>query len=393
MSNILEAANKCTGCGLCSFVCPKHCIQLNERASDHFKYPEINSDECINCGLCLKSCPTLKEFKIGKSDAYCYQMQPINDLLKSSSGGTFQAIAKYFLLNNGVVYGAAWDNLKVHHIRIDNVVNLDKVLKSKYIQSEINTRVYEEIKADVENGTNVLFSGTPCQCAAVANMFAKRPSNLFLIDIICRGISNQWAFDQSIKAVESFLDCKIKDFDFRHNQGANKNNKLFKFEFEKRSKTKVCYGEYDYFPYYKMFQSGKGYRESCYNCQFRSKNRASDITLGDFWGFKKDSFHKSLIIANTSKGSEILQNVFNHLDLVDYDSTTKLNKGYYGNPSSRSLAEIKRFGEISIIQNELESYKKQKEKIKVKNLFKRLLNVFKHNKYEIGFTYKIKKIK
>lgn len=394
MNNILNVSDKCTGCGLCSFVCPKQCIKLVERDTDHFKYPQIDISKCINCGLCLKSCPTLKEFKTMKNDAFSYQLQPDNDLFKSSSGGAFQTIAKYFLKNNGIVYGAAWDNdLKVNHIRINDVVDLDKILKSKYIQSAVSDEIYSQIKNDVNDGLSVLFCGTPCQCAAVANIFSIKPTNLYLIDIICRGISNQWVFDQSVKAVEKFMNCKIRNFDFRFNQSLDTNNKIFKFDFDKNGKSKRCYGEFDYFPYYKLFQSGKGYRESCYNCQFRSKNRASDITLGDFWGHKEKSFHKSLVIANTYNGLDLVSKIFDKLETTDYDSTIKLNKGYYANPSSRSILDIEKFSNISILINEFKKNKMIKNRIKFKNFFKRIINIFKRNKYEIGFTYKVMSIK
>lgn len=44
----------CVGCGFCSDICPKHCIDIVHR-NGAFK-PHISND-CINCGLCLKICP------------------------------------------------------------------------------------------------------------------------------------------------------------------------------------------------------------------------------------------------------------------------------------------------------------------------------------------------
>ena len=60
-------------------------------------------------------------------------------VLNSSSGGIFGEIAHYFLENNGIVYGAAYDQqLSVNHIRVDENKNLWKIQGSKYVQSNLN---------------------------------------------------------------------------------------------------------------------------------------------------------------------------------------------------------------------------------------------------------------
>ena len=66
----------------------------------------------------------------------CYSK---NELIynNSASGGIFSELARYVLENDGVVFGAAFVNLKVKHIRIDNLEELYKVQKSKYIQSDL----------------------------------------------------------------------------------------------------------------------------------------------------------------------------------------------------------------------------------------------------------------
>ena len=46
----------CTGCMLCTSVCPKKCIHkaMNEEG---FIYPQVDILECIDCGICYKKCP------------------------------------------------------------------------------------------------------------------------------------------------------------------------------------------------------------------------------------------------------------------------------------------------------------------------------------------------
>lgn len=47
--------NLCISCGICKAVCPKNCIELNNRKG--LKVPVIDKDKCVNCGICFKVCP------------------------------------------------------------------------------------------------------------------------------------------------------------------------------------------------------------------------------------------------------------------------------------------------------------------------------------------------
>ena len=66
-------------------------------------------------------------------------------------------------------------------------------------------------------------------------------------------------------------------------------------------------------------------RPSCYNCQFRNGKSHSDITLGDFWGIQSikpelfDNNGISAIIVNTKKGSDIIEQNKNGLQVVNVD--------------------------------------------------------------------------
>ena len=73
--------------------------------------------------------------------------------------------------------------------------------------------------------------------------------------------------------------------------------------------TKV--GDLDDIPYCLGFFYQITKRNSCYDCKQRSINRASDITLGDFWGINKlkpeiEDFEQgySSVITNTTKGEQ-----------------------------------------------------------------------------------------
>lgn len=86
---------------------------------------------------------------------------------QSSSGGVFYALAQTVINQGGVVYGCAFDeNLNVQHIRCKTMDEVVCCMGSKYSQSDLGDSL-EKANEDINAGRNVLFTGTPCQIAAV----------------------------------------------------------------------------------------------------------------------------------------------------------------------------------------------------------------------------------
>ena len=48
--------NICTGCALCTVVCPNKAISLSPN-SEGFLFPKVNDMLCVNCGKCYENCP------------------------------------------------------------------------------------------------------------------------------------------------------------------------------------------------------------------------------------------------------------------------------------------------------------------------------------------------
>ena len=151
-------------------------------------YPIIDHSRCTDCGLCRKKCPTNTVFTYHKPvKAFATWSKDYETYKMSASGGIATEIARYIILSGGAVYGcASLPDIKIKHIRIDNVDDLPLLQGSKYVQSDI-VSIIRPLKEDIKVGKPVCFIGTPCQVAAIRNIYKDKPDNLYLIDLIYGG--------------------------------------------------------------------------------------------------------------------------------------------------------------------------------------------------------------
>lgn len=86
----------------------------------------------------------------------------------SSSGGMFHALASCVIDDfGGVVYGCAFDkSMRAVHIRCETMAEAERCMGSKYSQSDMGDSI-RMVRKDLDAGRTVLFTGTPCQVAAV----------------------------------------------------------------------------------------------------------------------------------------------------------------------------------------------------------------------------------
>ena len=341
-NNTIESMNQhtdCCGCSACVHLCPKGAISMKED-DDGFKIPRINYELCINCGICYNECPQLKQKQIEplKQRGYAAKTKDTLALSKSASGGLFYQCAKKILDKKGVVYGAAYNKeLSVNHTRIETLQDLPLLQGSKYVQSHMND-TFKFVKEDLENGKDVLFSGTPCQVAGLKTYLRKSYERLITIDIICHGVPSQKMFKKSVEHDESKMGSQMTNYEFR-----NKEKRGWDTNFKKTfNNGKTSYGSGKLDAYYKAFLDGEIYRECCYKCQYANMQRPSDMTLGDFWGIEKElpDFNAydgvSCVIVNTEKGQALLDDISNELVIkeVDLDQIVKHNHNLSA-PTSR----------------------------------------------------------
>jgi len=313
-----DSKNKaeCSGCTACYLSCPVHAISMKED-EEGFVYPEIQPDVCINCNLCRKVCSWEHSdySNAEKPLTLAAVLKDKDERQRSTSGGAFYSIASWVLRQNGVVYGAAFDDrLQLKHIGVDNIVDLQKLRGSKYLQSSLEN-VFNEVKEKLEEGKCCYFTGTGCQIAGLKSFLRKDYPTLLTSDLVCHGVPSQKLFNEHIAYLEHKYHDKVVDYKFRdYKVGGGCEACGF------ANREPVIKPTYELSPYLYSFMYGYTYRSSCYNCHFARVPRQGDITIADFWGVEKyfpeldRSCGTSLLFVNTDKGRDVWEKVSDDFD-------------------------------------------------------------------------------
>lgn len=286
--------SQCCGCEACRSVCPKDCISM-KADKEGFVYPQVDLSQCIDCKLCEKVCPVLHPATSTKAPlAYAGINNDTDIRLQSSSGGIFTLIAEQILQKNGVVFGACFDKQwNVVHRYTETKEGLSRFRGSKYVQSHIGDS-FLQAKRFLDEGREVLFSGTPCQIAGLKNFLRKPYQNLLTVDVVCHGVPSPKVWQKylhesvckvyHIRQSSSFpLADKIANISFRSKE---KGWKGFCMSIVYKNQKKEVIPFYND-TYMNIFLSNLSLRPSCYACPAKLHHTQSDITLADFWGIDR----------------------------------------------------------------------------------------------------------
>ena len=339
--NLVKSKNECCGCTACMNICPKHAIKMEED-EEGFLYPKIDDNLCINCGLCEKTCAFQHGYKLNsrlnKMKVYAIKNKSTEVRDKSTSGGIFYEIANNVLKNNGVIYGVVFDeNFHTKHTRTDNIDGIKKMMGSKYSQSELGD-TYTNIKNDLKNGKEVLFTGTPCQVGGIIKYLQNvDTSKLILVDIVCHGIPSPKLFKEYISFLENKKGKKVTEYYHRSKINGWNQTEEVRFNDEKLDfKSRLSQ------TWKRIFYTDLALRPSCYNCKYTNTERPGDITIGDFWGIElfnpefADNKGVSLVMVNTEKGNKILEKIKDNLII----SNQEIEKAIIKNPQIKEPTKV-----------------------------------------------------
>lgn len=222
----------------------------------------------------------------------------------SRSGGVFTALTDAVLDAGGVIYGCALDeHFEAEHCRAATREERDAFRGSKYVQSRMGD-TYLQVKADLENGTPVLFSGTPCQVDGLLSFLQAAHvdrTQLITLDILCHGVPSPRVWRDYLQYASN--GRTVKSVDFRDKA---------RFGWRASMETLVVDGEaVSSKQYNTLFYGHNTLRESCFACPYKTTRRVSDITIGDYWGIEKldrafdDDKGVSLVLLNTPHGEAL----------------------------------------------------------------------------------------
>lgn len=276
-----EAKKECTGCGACYNICPVNAIKMIPDTEGFFK-PEIDGKTCIHCNRCADICPQVHYERRNDDNPSCYAVQASDEIrMASSSGGVFSVLADYIFERGGYVCGAAYDtDLRgVSMIMIHDRSEMEKLRGSKYVYAKPGS-IYAQVKEKLKQNAYVLFSGTPCQVAALNKYLGGNYDTLITVDILCGGTPPEKIYRMYVdelsergKVEKISFRCKKYGWDY------------YGIEYTYEDGTTHFRPLKD--PYFKDFVKWLYVGKACAECTFAAPARPGDFSMGDFWQIEK----------------------------------------------------------------------------------------------------------
>ena len=292
-------------------------------------------------------------------------------------------MAEQILSEGGVVYGAAFDeNWSVAHIRITDCKDLDKLRRSKYVYSKLAFSV-KNVEEDLKQNRKVLFSGVPCQVAAVRKKVGN-DTNLLCVEVVCHGAPETYFWNRYLEELCSLLGENKEDIssiNFRDKRtGWKRYSFTLKFNDGKEFSQKASSNAY-----MMAFLANYTVRKVCFNCQFKYPGgSAADITLGDFWGIEKvasnlnNNLGTTVVIMRTERGENAAK-LIKVDSSIDFSDAHKYNSAICAPPPMPADYEKFQYEAHSTdrLTPVFEKFIRDKKSHKLKKLIKRCIRLFK----------------
>ncbi|MBQ7606396.1 MAG: polysaccharide pyruvyl transferase family protein [Desulfovibrionaceae bacterium] len=315
---IAEHDLRCSGCAACMAACPEHAITMRPD-EEGFLFPVIDRKKCTDCGVCDSVCQIHHTRKNAWRD-HCYAARNANEeaVAFSSSGAIFPMLADYVLAQGGYVFGCVIDDdFTVRHMGTQSTKDVRRMCKSKYVQSDMGDCL-QQVKNLLDAQEFVFFTGTPCQVSGLVAFLDKDYDNLLTMDMLCHGVPSPQLLKRYI--ADAATHHEISEIQFRDKvEGWNKSVRMTWLDRGGHYLQSLWHSDD---PYMRAFALNHSLRHSCGTCRYATPQRASDITVCDFWCIDNvlpsinDNKGISGLMVNTDKGERVVQDLWDHFSVL-----------------------------------------------------------------------------
>lgn len=276
-------------------------------------------------------------------------------VLSSASGGVFYELAKTVLEDRGIVIGAVWrDDLLVEHRAVDSLEDLPLLQGSKYLPSDMRN-VYGAMRLALKAGRKVLFSGLPCQTAAIRKVFGD-DLNLLICAVFCHSVPGLEIWKQYLKDIGRVLPAHIKKIRFRDKHSGWRNAEIVLEDSDGKELFRESVSSNAYM---RAFIAGLSSRECCLQCKFKMEACRADVLIGDFWGVEHSCFGVdddrgvNAVIVYSEKGLHLIERSKLLAEHVELEQIVKWNPAveHAVRPDIRKRMKfLSRYKSVGVIQ-------------------------------------------
>lgn len=197
---------------------------------------------------------------------------------------------------------------------------------------------FSKIKALLNDGELVCFTGTPCQVGGLKRFLMKDYENLITVDVVCRSIPSPILYKKYLSWQKSRYHSQIKKINFRSKTYGYRSGSLT-IDFTNGSKYSGS-NRVDLFM--KSFHGNIASRPACYDCKFKTKDRCSDFTVFDCWKPEQvvtvplhdDDKGYSNVIMHSEKAKQIINKIQN---IQKYSADSEKMFQFTGGMESHSI--------------------------------------------------------
>jgi coenzyme F420-reducing hydrogenase beta subunit len=316
MENITKHTEyPCSGCGVCTAVCPKLAIRLEPDSAGFFT-ARVDENLCVNCGLCVKVCARFDAEIAGAdlraSKLFALQSADPGTVKRCSSGGLAHELALAALREGGKAVGAVYD-LKTNRVRhqvVDTEAGIIALDGSKYLQSNPQ-KAFTELLAEAKRDSTAHFTvlGTPCQIAGLAKASEALGirDQLLLVEIFCHGVPSYKLWDAQLQRMKK----KLRADHFDSLQFRYKKDDWHSYCLRAEANGRTFYGSRERELFWQVFFENILLGDACMTCRLRKEISLADLRIGDYWGRRYQSRGDgvSAAFACTERGKEALEDL------------------------------------------------------------------------------------